>query len=217
MLTRLTPEATDRWLEELEVVASQVAADRVARPVDHPGSRVQVLPGGEVPAGTSFIGPIAAHRGWPRTVAKLREKAEQARLSGARWLRADVLDGLWQFTPWAQWPLPAKTQELAGATRAALGQVDWLDGVVLSSGLAVGQGQFTAESFRTDDGAMGLRRLVDPVRVREVIVIPIRPDGVDVASRWVELYGAEEGWLEWALNKVGLPSAGEVLTWRPLG
>jgi hypothetical protein len=208
---RLPSEETEAWLEELEVAAAQVAREGLARTVDRRIARVRIMPAADAPPGTSLTGPIAERDGWFRTDARLREKAAQARLSGARWLRADVLDGLWQFTPWARWSLDAKVRELTGAVREAVGQTDPLDGVVLSSGLVWAQGEFAAESVRTGEGAIGVRHLVRPIRVRELIIIPTSPDGLDSSLRWAELYESEEGWLDVALNEVGLASAEKVL------
>jgi hypothetical protein len=62
------------------------------------------------------------------------QKARQAARSGSGWLRVDVLDGMWQFTPWAGAGLRAKIGEIAPLVQLALDQAPESDGAVLTSG-----------------------------------------------------------------------------------
>jgi len=48
------------------------------------------------------------------------------------------------------------------------------------------------------------------VRVRETMVVPANAEGREQARSWVGLYDAEESWLDWGLDRVGLPAWSEL-------
>lgn len=209
----LTDEATSDWLARVEEVALLVKSDGKARVVDHPIGPVTVLSLAEAAqCATSFTGPLMTGKGNDRLGVILRKKAEQAAMAGATWIRADVLDGLWQFTQWAGWTLSTKSEALAAEVRQALDGIEGVRGAVLSCGPAMAQGDFVGESTRVADGGFALRRVFPPFRVRETVVIPLGPEHASEAMTWVELYDGEPGWLDWALGAVGLPSASDVLS-----
>jgi hypothetical protein len=57
-----------------------------------------------------------------------------------------------------------------------------------------------------------VRRCLPFTRVRETIVIPRRTEpGLD-ARFWLDLYGDEQSWLDWALAEVDLPSTAAILS-----
>ena len=164
----LTEEATADWLARVEEVALSVKSDGKAREVDHPIGPVTIFSLADAAQRTtSFIGPPMTGRGNHRLGGILRKKAEQAASAGATWICAEVLDGLWQFTPWAGWNLPAKGEAIAAEVRQALDGIAGVHGAVLSCGPAMAQGDFVGESTRLADDGFALRRVFAPVRVRE--------------------------------------------------
>lgn len=121
------------------------------------------------------------------------------------WVRADLRDGLWQTTPWATWTLEARLPELEQALRASVAPAPpYLGGFVLSSGALLAQGEVSAETCRTDTGAIGMRYPLAPVRGREVIVVPFADAGS--AALFERAYLAEPGWLAGALAAASLPT-----------
>ena len=160
----LTEEATSDWLARVEEVALLVKSDGEAREVDHPIGAVRIFSLADAARRTtSFTGPPMTARGNDRLGGILRKKAQQAAAAGATWICAEVLDGLWQFTPWARWNLPAKSEAIAAQVRQALGGIEGIHGAVLSCGPAMAQGEFVGESTRLADGGFALRRVFAPV------------------------------------------------------
>ena len=192
-------------LDEIKVRARLVAADMVAPPLRIHGAELTVSRAGE---GTGLRGPQIGGNGWPRIAARLKEKAEQTMGAREVWLRFDVRQGIWQFTPWSQEDLVTKGEQLAAVVIETLSTYGHVDGVVMSSGSLLAQGQFDAEEHASAWGVVGLRRLIDPLRVREAFVIPLRDTATSqqAVEVWREFYGAEPTWLDWALNEFGLPS-----------
>jgi hypothetical protein len=193
-------------LEQLEWTIAQHAAlvtiGAVAPPVRLFGAHLQVVPRGDEPA-NGLTGPQMTGDSWARVGSRIQQKAEIARESGANWLRLDALNGLWQFTHWAAATLPAKLEALTAIARPALGA---LDGLVISSGLLLNQGDLPDDDFNARDGGAILRRRVSPLRVRETLVIPTVSTPPKTAEFWRGVYAAEPTWLAWALERLALPS-----------
>jgi hypothetical protein len=95
---RLSDEESQAWLGDLERAASLAAAAGTAQGVIRADAEITVLPGDTSP--TQFTGPVTFAKGWPRTESRLRQKAKQTKASGATWLRADLLDGIWWASEW---------------------------------------------------------------------------------------------------------------------
>jgi hypothetical protein len=205
---RLDDDASAELLRLIEAAAQAAVTTGQEQAVEFQGARLRVLP----PGSTTYQlrGGVEEGRGWPRIEAKLAQKAGQASAAGGGWLRADVRDGMWQFTPWARAGLRAQIDEIARLIQPVLGPVQGIEGVVLSSGSLLAQGEFYGESARTDDGCYGLRRVLPAVRVRETMIVPVTPSGRDQARIWRELYNAEEEWLDWALHLAGLPERDQI-------
>jgi hypothetical protein len=205
---RLDRDASAELLRLIEAAAQAAVTTRQEQPVEFRGARLRVLP----PGSTTYQlrGGVEEGKGWPRIEAKLAQKAAQAAAAGGGWLRADVLDGMWQFTPWARAGLRAQIDEIARLIQPVLGPVQGIEGVMLSSGALLAQGEFRGESARTEDGCYGLRRLLPAARVRETMIVPVTPRGRGQARIWRELYNAEEQWLDWALHLAGLPQRDQI-------
>jgi hypothetical protein len=209
----ISQQLDDADSAELIRLVEQAALDTVATGKQHVvswhGADLQVLPSGSS-ADYQLQGGVEESVSWPRIASKLRQKAEQAQASGGGWLRADLLDGTWQFTPWAQAGLRAKIDEMAGLVRPLMSQIPNISGVIFSNGAGVAQGQFFGESARSGDESHGLRRELPAVRVRETMIVPVSADGRRQARIWVDLYGSEDSWLDWALDRAELPSWHEI-------
>jgi len=168
--------------------------------------------------GKGLTGPAVESDMWPRTLSKLVEKAEQTKGVKPIWLRINAYHGLWQFTPWSLRSLAEKLTIMCESVRAGLADYGHLSGVVFSNGAGLGQGRFFDEVQEGDNGAIGLRRLLTPLRVRETLIIPLRSDTtgavVDGPGRtvWCGIYEHEPSWLDWALEQFGLPSVREIFT-----
>jgi hypothetical protein len=205
---RLDRDASAELLQLIEAAAQAAVTTGQEQPVEFQGARLRVLP----PGSTTYQlnGGVEEGKGWPRIEAKLAQKARQASSAGGGWLRADVLDGMWQFTPWARAGLRAQIDEIARLIQPVLGPVQGIEGVVLSSGALLAQGEFRGESAPAEDGCYGLRRPLPAARVRETMIVPVTPRGRGQARIWRELYNAEEEWLDWALHLAGLPQRDQV-------
>jgi hypothetical protein len=83
-------------------------------------------------------------------------------------------------------------------------------------GSALAQGQFVANFYSGEAGVLGMRRIIDVWRVREAIIIPLASRSLQDAGRWLALYDDEGLWLDWALERVGLPPAKDVTSFQPI-
>jgi hypothetical protein len=149
---RLAHDVSAELLRLIETAAQAAVDTGEEQTVEFQTARLRVLP----PGSTTYQlrGGIEEGKGWPRIEAKLVQKARQASSAGGGWLRADVRDGMWQFTPWARAGLRAQIEEIARLIRPVLGQVRGIEGVVLSSGALLAQGEFYGESAATEDGVL---------------------------------------------------------------
>ena len=207
---RLDEEGLQSWLRDVERIAVEVATTGTPQPVTTRAAYLTVRPPNDVsPSRLTY--PITVADGWPRTVARLKQKAEQARSSGATWLRVDLLDGIWWASPWAQAGLFGKTSIMAEQLREALAHEASLAGVVVSSSPCPALSVYVPESARAADGAVGLRRVLPLNRVRETIVVPLGPDRGSAAEEWLALYDREAEWLDWGLAQAELPSVDAIM------
>lgn len=212
--SKLSPAELAEWAAILTATAAQVAAEDKEQTVIHPSGTIRLIPGRKAD-GATFRGPAQTSSGWPRIATVLQTKARQGVRSGASWLRVDVRDGLWQFSSFARSDLPNKLTALADAVQQELQSIMGLDGVVVTSGACLTQGVFKAETCRQPGGRIALRRLIEPVRVRECVVLPLTPESQLEAEEWARLYDDEPEWTDRALAECGLPAATNVFAWKP--
>lgn len=157
-------------------------------------------------------GPTISRDGWERTSLRLLTKARKDYSERSTWLRVDVLDGLWQFTQWAEVDLASKLSAIADKVRGDLADIDSVAGVVLSSGAIRAAGTHSDELARdVTTQAVGLRRLLPFYRVRETMIVPIQPDVGDETQLWTSVYDSEPEWLGDSLDRLGLPDASSIL------
>lgn len=206
---RLDVDATDRWLLELKRAALDVRSTGVEQELAGPHGTVTIRPGPSQP-GVGFTSPPIAGRGWGRTVARLQEKARQAAGAGAGWIRVDLRDGLWGFTPWSQQQFGPKAEALAGALAAAVGTIP-LEGIVVSSGTVQTQGPVVGVSCRPPTGGFGMCRIIGSYRAREMVIVPLSGRGFEQAPIWQRMYEHEPQWIDSALATRGLPHLRQVI------
>jgi hypothetical protein len=201
---RLDDVATAAMLRRVEQAAQNTATTGKENAVLWPGAHLRVLPTGT--GEWHLQTAVEQSDSWPWIASRLIQKAKQAQAAGGGWLGVDLLDGTWQFTPWARAGLRAQIDEMARQVRSVHADLSGISGVILSSGAAVAQGQFYSESARSNGNNFGLRHVLPAVRVRETMIVPLSAEGIDLARFWVDCYDAEGLWLDWALGLCGLPS-----------
>lgn len=142
-----------------------------------------------------------------RMVGAIAKKAKKMRSSGAGWLH---LTGLWAFTSWGQSPLEQQLAVMSAALEEALGD-DKPDGIVLCSAAGWNQSAIKDESVNTEN-EIALRQAINPICVRETLIMSFSPRGQAALPSWQALVEAEANWLDWALNQRDLPSIDELVT-----
>jgi hypothetical protein len=204
VISRLGDEALVEWFANLDSAASQVASDSVSRTVPTAAGTITVLAPRD--AGEARLtGPRESTDGWPRIRSALRDKAQQAATAGATWLRLDVMDGLWQLTPWSAWPLAQKAKVLAQAVREDMTSATLL-GAVVTSGACLSWGGHENASFRDPaELTFALCRVLPLGRVRECVIVGLSNEALEGMQLWYQLYDDEPNWLDWAVAKVSLP------------
>lgn len=208
----LTDLETQEWLELIEKFALRVNEDGKTRTIKYPSSSVTILllknsSDNEI----SFTGPLILGKTNFRLYEKLIEKAQQAVKAGATWIRVDVIDGLWQFTPWATWPIREKGEEMTKEITNILAKIVGLHGVVLSSGSTMCSATIDNKFVPLSGGGIAMATNLPLSRARETIIIPLHSGYENETALWSEMYSGESGWLDWALQKVGLPPSVVVL------
>jgi hypothetical protein len=195
-------EAAVEFMERA-AIASLLITEVVER--EHDGLRVVAFPS-DRPDRSRFTGPPIGGGAWERLGTALREKAEKRYADRPAWLRFDVRNSLWQFTPWANLPLADKAAMAIDQVRHDLDGYE-VAGVVLSSGCLRPQGPVDEDTWQAaPDDASALRRCLPVGRVRETIIIPLDPRYGHEAAWWFDLYDiVEPVWLEAALSNFDLP------------
>ncbi|MFI5893762.1 hypothetical protein ACIA5D_27035 [Actinoplanes sp. NPDC051513] len=201
-------EDTQNWIAAIDENASSMTGALNVHVVPSEIGAVTVYRG-SVPEGTVVFSGAAQYRdGWHRLGRTLSTKAVQVRGPWPAWIRVDCLDGLFQFTEWAQGAPSERLQAIAAAIHTAVRWPDNAEGVVLSTGPAVSLGATDSAQenvgVQTADGVF-VRRLLARHLVRETVVIPLPGRGKDRAKWWADAYGREPGWLDEDLEGAGRP------------
>lgn len=206
--TILTELETQEWLALIGESALRVSEDGEVRTLKHPVGSVTILPrknssGIEI----SFTGPLILGKPNARLFEKLVKKAQQAVNAGATWIRVDILDGLWQFTPWAAQSIYYKGEAIAAEATKALSKIVGLHGAVMSSGSVMCYSPIDDEFVQLSGGGFAMSVNLPLSRARETIIIPLQSECEKETALWVEMYKGEPIWLDWALKTVGLPQS----------
>jgi hypothetical protein len=191
-------EDTEALIQEIETRARLVAAGLEAPHLSLAAANIEVVPQTQRPP-LGLEGPKLGGDSWARIAPRIRQKAAAAAESGANWLRLDARDGLWQFTEWATRPLGVKLEEFETAVRGVLGQ---LDGIVVSCGSVLAQGDFDDEDALLSPQLAAVRKRLPFSRVRETLVIARDAGAIPAAKSWVQFYSAEPSWVDWALAPI---------------
>jgi len=204
----MTDQDAADLLRRLEAAASKAMATGNEQPVTLNQAELCVQPPGSRGDGLRFSVPESDS--WPRIAGKLARKAEQAQASGGGWLRADILDGTWAVTQWGRSGLRAKLDAIASQVKQLLALYTSINGAVLSNSDGLAYGQVIGESARSAADCYALRRSLPGARAREAMIIPTDDTGRQQARSWVDIYGPEDSWLDWALSRFQLPSWNEI-------
>ena len=198
---------TEALLSAIETRARLVAAGMEPPPLRTPGVAMKIVPQSQ-PSVAGLRGPEMRGDSWARIAPRIRQKAEAAVDSGANWLRLDARDGLWQFTDWATRPLAEKLHVFESGVRDLL---EGLEGIIVSCGPMLAQGTFGDDDVVLGAGLVALRRCLPFVRVRETLIIAADSAASQSVASWINFYSDEPSWLDWALDRAGLPSTREIL------
>jgi hypothetical protein len=206
---RLPRDETQQLLSEVEQAVAEVLADGVPRDVIKPGIELHLAPWSS-PDGTDVVleGPTTPGAEWRRARGIIAGKAQDwAGSATPVWLRLDLLDGTWLFSDWARRSLPEKTEWMAALTAEAVANTD-VAGVVVSCGSRLDAS--SPDDTYTGKGVIGLRRRLDPLRAREIIIVPLSKAGAGHKPVWANLYDAEPRWIADALLSASLPGLDEI-------
>ena len=199
-------QGVDSILALLQDAATEAATSAGEVERSWPSGRITVRPAKDGPKGR-LNGPVLVTDGWRRTKQRILEKAAKDYGPRPPWLRLDVLDGLWQFTPWANYPLADKVQTVATQLRHDLERRPTIAGLVLSSGAALAQGTFLNETHTNPTSAdAGIRRLLPGGRLRETMIVPLRVEATSDVDFWLRIYNTEPKWAGAELLHLDLPS-----------
>ena len=100
-----------------------------------------------------------------RLLSTIKEKVEQARGLGARWLWVDWRDAHWHLAPWWNQPLAEKALKVKQLVVNGVGSTGAFDGVVVTPGLSLGASGRSDETITLADGTVGLCRHLPMARV----------------------------------------------------
>jgi hypothetical protein len=209
MTARLGREQRTQWLSRLRDAAGTVAATGKPRAIAWNGETVTVYPIRETPS-AFFTGAATRARGWERTQRQLAGKATQLASQGGGWLRVDSIDGLFWASDWAHKPLSDRTAEMELLVSRAVGQLEPVHGVVLTSSACWAPDMRTC-SWRTASGSYGLERPLPLGRARATFIVPLSSSALGGVRHWHDIYDSEPDWLGWALQAC-LPTAAEILS-----
>jgi hypothetical protein len=214
---RLPPEETIQLLAEATAAMEEVRATQRTASIQWPDVDLHIEPG---PASSDqavrLVGPTTTSSSWRRAREIIDGKAQDwANAPLPVWLRVDLLDGTWLLSQWAQRDLPGKTQWMTSLLSEALngGQAA---GVVITGGPQINPSA-AIEDYTSQADAVGMRRHLDALRMRETIIVPLTELGRRHAAVWRTLYDSEPDWIENALRAASLPGlAGIEVGWsRP--
>jgi hypothetical protein len=199
---------TDELLAELERRARALHLGLVLPPLRAPGVEVTVARAEAHGGATNFELPrVDLGR---RLVARLREKAQQARRSTARWLVVDWLDSRWQLSSWSRADLRAIAATLARVVRHELSGDPELAGVVITDGAALPRPDASTEERQIEKLVNARRVRLDSWRMRESVVIGLCGTAAEEAALWASLLAGESDWTARELHTAGLAVPPEV-------
>jgi hypothetical protein len=212
---RLDGHETTEWLAQIAGAAEGVAATGASRLVESEAGWVKIQAEDPPPNTNLFNGIVRTGDSWLHLARVVRGKARQSAGPVPTWIRVDVLDGLFQFTPWAQLAGVERVATMAAALKSELVSAHHLQGVICSSGLAVSLGatdHLVQEYLDATEHGVALRRLLGSHLARETVIVPLKGEPSEMVKAWTQVYSMERSWLDEDLAAAGLPP---ITSWRP--
>ena len=203
-------DQVDTTVQSVARAAAECEASSVRVEV-HYGALSLVVEPASLGRATRFSGPILQQDVWQRVASILRNKARKTYAPRPVWLRVDVLNGLWQLTPWAGLSLRQKGEVLTRQLVASLAD-ERVAGLIVTSGLCTAMGTVDDETEDIDHGVVAFRRAIKIGRVRESFIVLSEKQFFAEAVVWRRLLEHEPLWLEGALLRAALPSVSSLFT-----
>ncbi len=206
--TPLSAEESRQWLQEIGSVARSVAQNGIIRLVSNQtGGRLEISREQPTLETTKLEGDPVTEDGWGRLVARLNDKARQAKGAGPVWVRLEEISGLWHFTPLQGMTLQEKLGVLLPDLQKELASFPDLAGVILAPAILwAGNAAPERLSARIErEGGIALRSPLPGYRVRESIIVTRAGQAREDARIFADWYEQEATWLDWALEQMGHP------------
>ena len=204
----LSPEESDRWSQEIEAAAQSVARNGIIRLVsNHAGGRLEIAREPTTAGTVHLEGAPVMEDGWGRLVARLNDKASQAKDAGPVWVRLEEFSGLWHFTPLQGMTLQEKLDVLLPALQKELASFPDLAGVIVAPAILWSGNTAPEElSARIErKGGIAVRSPLPGYRVREGVIVTQAGQAQQEARIFADWYEQEATWLDWALEQLGHP------------
>lgn len=156
--------------------------------------------------------PYFEEDGLRRLRGALRDKAEKYVDCAPVWIRLDVLDGLFAFSPWAQDPLGVQLAAISSAIREVLSGYPGAAGVVMSSA-ATSHDSGSDDDNATVEGvkhSVAVSRRLPLLRRRNTFIVPLHEKAVADVAFWTSMYEREPEWLPAMLEALDLPTVAQI-------
>ncbi|MCU4187337.1 hypothetical protein K6U06_23445 [Acidiferrimicrobium sp. IK] len=197
----------DEWIEELALLAADVARSGLVIETAPPsGGRLVIQPGWPT-TGAGHSTTIRHGDEWRRITTALKAKAEQGRGEHPLWLRFDETLQFWALAVPPDYPRRRLHERLARGLSAELAAFAHVAGIVLSSAPTAGSTVGAEDTWQNLDGnATSVVCTTQPPFWRESLVVG-GPNEAATRQRaeWTSWYATEGSWLDWALDRLGLP------------
>ncbi len=202
------------WLEELARLAADVARSGLLIETTPPsGGRLVIQPGCPT-TGAGHSTTIRHGDEWRRITTALKAKAGQGRGDHPLWLRFDETSQFWALAVPPDYPRRRLHERLARGLSAELAGFEHVAGIVLSSAPTAGSTVGAEDTWENLDGdATSLVCTTQPPFWRESLVVA-GPNKAAMRQRaeWSSWYATEGSWLDWALDRLGVPPLAELVT-----
>jgi len=203
----------DAWLEELARLAADVARSGLVIETTPPWGGHLVIQPGWPTTGAGHSTTIRHGDEWRRITTALKAKAEQGRGEHPLWLRFDETSQFWALAVPPDYPRRRLHERLARGLSAELAAFDHVAGIVLSSTPTAVSTVGAENTWENLDGnATSLVCTTQPPFWRESIVVA-GPNKAATRQRaeWSSWYATEGSWLDWALDRLGVPPFAELV------
>lgn len=203
----------DTWLNELALLAADVARSGLVIETTPPSGGSLVIQPGWPTTGAGHCTTIRHGDEWRRITTALKTKAEQGCGEHPLWLRFDETTQFWALAVPPDYPRRRLHERLARGLWAELAGFDHVAGLVLSSAPTAGSTAGAAGTWENLDGnATSLVCATHPPFWRESIVVA-GPNKAAPRQRaeWSSWYATEGSWLDWALDRLGVPPLAELV------